>query len=1605
MAEPESFGQRVKILRRELGLTQDELARRVGCAPVTLRKIEYDDLRPSVQIAERLAMALNVPLEERAAFVRQARLERAPLAEPPPTPSPKPEEIGVEDLSGRAIRGYALGERIGKGGMGVVYRAVQPLVEREVAIKIILPQYANHPDFIRRFEAEAQLVARLEHPHIVPLYDYWREPNTAFLVMRLLRGGSLQKLLEEGPLPPEMTLRMIEQIGAALTSAHRVGVIHRDLKPANILLDEDQNAYLADFGIAKNLGNPNLEDATQADVIIGSPNYISPEQIRSEFVRPQSDIYCLGVVLYEMLTGQTPFKGPTPLDVMHQHLSAPLPPLAARRAGLPRSLDDVIERATLKDPLMRYADAELLLEDLRKAIHGESVAPQAAMVTEALPSLTAADNPYKGLRAFAESDAADFFGRGALIQQLLVRMGEGGDLSRLLAVVGPSGSGKSSVVKAGLIPALRRGGLPGSESWYIVDLMPGPHPFEEIEAALLRIAVNPPASLLEQLKQDERGLLRAVRRCLPEDPSVELVMVIDQFEELFTLVEDEETRAHLLSSLVAATLDERSRVRIVLTLRADFTDRPLQYVDFGELVRQRMEVVLPLTPDELESAIAGPAKRVGLQVEPDLVAAIVRDVEGQPGALPLMEYALTELFDRRDGRRLTKAAYDGIGGVLGALGRRAEEVYASLSQPAQAAARQLFLRLVTPGEGAEDTRRRVLRLEVDSLVGDQPATIHNVVDTFGRARLLSFDRDPLTRGPTLEVAHEALLHRWSRLHDWLRSSRADVRMQRLLAAETAEWLRGERDPSFLLTGARLAQFEAWAESSELALTEDERAYLDASLHERQRQQAEEGERQQRELEAAHKLAEAEHQRAEAETRRAEEQAHSAGKLRQRAVYLALALGASLVLVFVAVWLGLLANQNAQAAQEQTRLATSRELAAAAVNNLQADPERSVLLALQAISKTNTLEARNALHEALPELHILLNVAAHHSAVTGVAYSPDGSRLATSSADQTAKVWDAATSATLLTVAMDKDIWDVAYSPDGKILATSGFTEVVGWDAASGQKLFSLAGQTVGAASGFDLGVGRIAFSPDGRRLAAANMDGVPKVWELSTGTVVFSLTGHTAICKGIAYSPDGRYLATGSDDGVVKLWDAGSGGAVFTLTGHTALVENVAFSPDGARLASAGEDARVIIWDVATGKATLKLDNPSASGFRGALFTLDGKNVIAVSYDGTARMWDATSGRQLLTLAGHTSTVLDLAISPDGQRLATVGADQTLRMWELRPGRELLTLVGHTAGIDGVAYSPDGARLVSASNDGKVKLWDPVSGEEQMTLAGAPHRWSSVAYSSDGRYVAAGSWDGVAGVWDAATGSEVITLTGHTNSLRGVAFSPDGKRLATASLDGTAKVWDLSTGQASVTFSGHTHPGGTAQSNSVWCVAFSPDGKRIATGGFDNVRIWDSVSGQELLSLSPEGNALIIAGVAFSPDGKWVAAGQFNGLVLVYDASSGQLIYKFSGHAAAVAQVAFNARGTLLASASFDKLAKVWDLATGQEVASLYGNASNVMSVSFSPAERGAYLATGGTDGTARIYTLKMDELVRLARSRVTRSLADEECRKYLHVEQCPSAP
>ena len=431
-------------------------------------------------------------------------------------------------------------------------------------------------------------------------------------------------------------------------------------------------------------------------------------------------------------------------------------------------------------------------------------------------------NPYKGLRAFDEADVDDFAGRARLVDQLVTALAE----HRLIAVVGPSGSGKSSAVRAGLLPALRRDRVPGSSEWFVTTLVPGDNPFEELETALLRVAAQHPPDLLTVLESGPRGLARGIRQVVPEDGG-QVLLVIDQFEELFTLTEPAAAR-RFLDTLATAVTEERPRLRVVLTLRADFYDRPLRHEATGRLVRDGTVAVLPLAADELERAIVDPAAAVGVEFEPGLVSEIVADVSDQPGALPLLQYALTELYEARLSGLMTRSAYNDLGGVAGALTRRAEQLYQSANADGRRALRRLFGRLVSLGEGTEDTRRRALRSEL----ADDTATA-KAVEAFGQARLLSFDRDPVSREPTVEVAHEALIKSWPRLRGWLDNDRDDLRVLRHLHTASHDWAAAGKPDSELYRGGRLEAAEDYLSRSDGALTPLEDEFVVTALSRRE----------------------------------------------------------------------------------------------------------------------------------------------------------------------------------------------------------------------------------------------------------------------------------------------------------------------------------------------------------------------------------------------------------------------------------------------------------------------------------------------------------------------------------------------------------------------------------------------------------------------------------------------------------------------------------------------------------------------------------------------------------------------------------------------------
>jgi DNA-binding SARP family transcriptional activator/ABC-type glycerol-3-phosphate transport system substrate-binding protein len=552
-------------------------------------------------------------------------------------------------------------------------------------------------------------------------------------------------------------------------------------------------------------------------------------------------------------------------------------------------------------------------------------------------------NPYKGLRPFGEADTPDFFGRERLIDRLVDRLSAVSEAGRILTLVGPSGSGKSSVVRAGLIPALRGGALYGSERWLITVMYPGSRPWEELEAALLRAVGQTPQNLRDQLEQDAHGLARVVMQILPSDDSC-LLLVIDQLEELFSLVTADDIRDRFVHSLLEATSAEHSRLLVVATLRADFFDRLLRQPDLGEQIQGGVEVITPLTSSELEKAISNPAEAVGVGFEPGLAAEIVSDVADQPGALPLLQYALTELFDQREGPTIGSDAYEAVGGVLDALGQRAEQTYLGLIPEVRDTARQLFLGLVTSGVGAQAVASRMTQKGMELLLGPG-APPREVLNEFGRRRLLTFDRDAMGE-PTVEVAHEALLSRWPRLAGWIDEQREDLWVRSRLHTAADEWVGAERNVGFLLAAGRLDLFQSWVSSTNLPLSPVDKEFLEASLEERRRQEAADAARAAHETDLEHR---------------------AANRLRAMVAVFATA-------AMVAVALSLVVFGQQQAARQQEAIAAAREMAAASIGTLGADPQLSLLLGLEAAAITADRgyvveEAMDALHWAVQEARI------------------------------------------------------------------------------------------------------------------------------------------------------------------------------------------------------------------------------------------------------------------------------------------------------------------------------------------------------------------------------------------------------------------------------------------------------------------------------------------------------------------------------------------------------------------------------------------------------------------------------------------------------------
>jgi WD40 repeat protein len=1211
-----------------------------------------------------------------------------------------------------------------------------------------------------------------------------------------------------------------------------------------------------------------------------------------------------------------------------------------------------------------------------------------------------APSPFKGLQYFDEADAALFFGRELLTAKLVARLapspvptGEGQGGGRFLAVVGASGSGKSSVVRAGLVPALRRGeqladdtlSPEGSTRWPVHVITPTHHPLESLAASLTRDSesVTATATLMDDLARDPRSLHLYARKLLARDEADHLLLVVDQFEELYTACKDEALRRAFVDNLLYAAglpspqpspqqgegvsplslvgrgaggegQSPEGPTLVVIALRADFYAHCAQYANLREALAQHQEFIGPMTSDELRRAIEEPAHRNGWEYEAGLVDLLLRDVGDEPGALPLLSHALLETWKRRQGRMLTLEGYHASGGVRGAIAKTADDVYSRLTPDQQVIARNIFLQLTELGEGTQDTRRRAALAELVPREQDKPA-IEAVVKLLADARLVTTEKD------VAQVAHEALIREWPALRKWLDENREGLRIHRDLTQAAQDWASHDKEASYLYRGARLAQaLETFRVSETLkvygALNTLEHEFLDASKTLAEREQAEREAARQRELQAAQKLADEQKRR------------------RQGLQRLAVALGVLLLVAIAAVMVasqqrnaalgaqatavaegaradherdaalnaqatavseGQRAEQernvalNAQAtavaerdrAEAQSRIALSRQLAAQAMSLVEDQFDLSALLSMEAITTADTVEARNVLLTALQAHPQLFQyLRGYTTTVSSVAFSPDGKLLASGSGDKTIILWDVATRQPL------------------------------------GQPL-----------KGHTAAVLSVAFSPDGKTLASGSDDHTIILWDVTTRQPLGQpLKGHTAAVLSVAFSPDGKTLASGYADTTIILWDVATRQPLGQpLKGHTAAVESVAFSPDGKLLASGSYDTTIILWNVATRQPLGQpLKGHTAQVFSVA-FSPDGKSLASGSEDGTIILWDVATRQSVgLPLKGHNyAAVWSVTFSPDGKTLASGSRDKTIILWNVATGQPLgQRLKGHTADVLNVAFSPDGKTLASGSGDKTIILWDVAARQPLgQLLKGHPSLTYSMALSPDGKTLAS-SQDRTIVLWNVATGQLLgQPLKGHTAQVFSVAFSPDGKLLASGSGDTTIILWDVAARQPlGQPLQGHT--------DSVLSVAFSPDGKTLASGSEDNtIILWD-VATRQPLGQPLKGHTADVESVAFSPDGKSLASGSYDTTIILWNVATRQpLGQPLKGHTHAVWSVTFSPDGKLLASGSWDKTIILWNVATGQPLGlPLKGHTDWVLSVDFAP--DGKTLASGSRDNTIILW-------------------------------------
>ena len=1088
--------------------------------------------------------------------------------------------------------------------------------------------------------------------------------------------------------------------------------------------------------------------------------------------------------------------------------------------------------------------------------------------------------PYRGLFHFGPGDAEYFFGRKSFITNLF----QATQTRNFIPLLGASGSGKSSVVFAGLVPKLQQEG-----HWQFTHFRPGSDPFHALALALVPLYTTnlneterlaQARQLANYLRDGDISLADVVAQIQQNYPSERVLVIADQFEELYTLCPDETIRRNFLDKLTTSPF-ERVGMVLVLTMRADFLGNALSYRPFADVLQNTDLKLGPMNREELTEVIEKPAQKLGVTLEAGLVERILDDVESEPGNLPLLEFALTELWQRRQGQQLTHLAYTEIGQVQGALARHANEEYHKLSEAQREQMRRIFIQLVRPGEGTEDTRRLATKAELGAV---NWALVKQLAD----ARLVVTSRSEEAQVETVEVVHEALIRNWGELRGWMDTDRVFRAWQERLRGAMGQWQKTQGDEGSWLRGAALAEAEEQLKKRPEDISQSEQDFIRQSLQERERIKQAEAARRRREIRTAWGIA-----------------------------------AGSLVAVVVSTGLGLMAWKQTQ--QAELNLANARGFSSLSLFDRGKELEAFV----EAIKAGKTLQKQqasdtkvtNALQELLNRKSERNRLEGHGSYVHSVNFSCDGKTLVSGSDDKTIKLWNVETGQKLHTLkGHGGPVYSVNFSPDeGKTLVSgSDDKNIKLWNVETGQEIRTLKGHGGTVYS--------VNFSPDGKTLVSGSDDKTIKLWNVETGKEIRTLKGHEGPVYSVNFSRNGKTLVSGSGDKTIKLWNVEKPEEIRTLKGHNSRVRSVNFSHDGKTLVSGSWDNTIKLWNESTGQEILTL-----KGHEGPVWSVnfspdEGKTLVSGSDDGTIKLWNVEI---VQTLKGHDDLVNSVEFSRNGKTLVSGSDDGTIKLWDVKTGEEIRTLKGHDYPVRSVNFSPDGNTLVSGSDDKTIILWDVKTGKKIHTFEEHNGLVRSVNFSPNGETLVSGSWDGTIKLWNVKTGKEIPTFhgfQGHHDRVRSVNFSPDGNTLVSGSDNKTITLWNVETGEEIHTLKRHD--------GRVRSVNFSPDGKTLVSGSYDKtIKLWNVEKRQEIRTL--KGHDGPVRSVNFSPDGKTLVSGSDDKTIKLWDVETGQEIRTLHGHDSRVRSVNFSPDGNTLVSGSWDNTIKLWKVETDSNLLNL----------------------------------------------------------------------